>query len=222
MNWMDLLLIFLVAWNVFRGYERGLVLTVFSLASYLAGWWAASKYGDLLTENLIKSDAFYPPMYEWIYGFLARRSDRAQISYLVEESVQDSWLTLPLPEVAKNWLQNPEAAVQLIQGAEERLLSQAAATLTLLVVSFISFVVVFLVVKQVVYLLGLILNGIFKLPVLNALNRFGGFGAGLLRSVLVIWLLLILTTPFTAAAPQGLIAEGLRNSAILTWFLGIR
>ncbi len=222
MNWMDLLLIFLVAWNVFRGYERGLILTVFSLASYLAGWWTASKYSDLLTESLVRSEAFYLPMYEWVYGFLERRSDRSQISHLAEESVHDSWMTLPLPEVAKNWLQNPEAAAQLVQGAEQKLLSQATATLTLLIVSFISFVVIFLVVKQVVYLLGLILNGIFKLPVLNALNRFGGFGAGLLRSVLVIWVMLILTTPFTAAAPQGLIAEGLRNSAILVWFLGLR
>ena len=215
MNWMDYLLILLMAFNVLRGYQRGLIMTVASLASYLAGWWSAVTYSGQAAEALMGTDTIYQPVFQWIRQWLEKRSEENGFSHLVEDSLQEPWFSLPLPRVAQNWLQQPESAAELIENAETLLLDQAAVTLTQIMISFIAFILVFLVVKNGVYFVGILINGIFKLPLLNALNRGGGLAAGLVRGLLVIWVLLILATPLVAADPQGNVATALRNSALL-------
>ena len=221
MNWTDYLLLGLLAFSVIRGYQRGLIMTVASLASYVAGWWAAITYSDPVADVLLKTEAVYQPLFEWLRGFLESRNEGMGIGHLAEDSFQDSWLSLPLPQVTQRWLQQPEQAGELIQQTESWLLDQAAAALAQVVIAFVAFILVFLVVKNLVFFLGTLLNGVFKLPLLNGLNRGGGLAAGLLRGVLIIWVLLILATPLLAADPEGTLAEALRQSMLLdrfSWF----
>jgi uncharacterized membrane protein required for colicin V production len=221
MNWMDYLLLGILAFSVIRGYQRGLIMTVASLASYLAGWWAAITYSEPAAAALLKTESVYQPLFEWLRGFLESRSNGMEIGHLAEDSFQDSWLSLPLPQVTQRWLQQPEQAGELIQQTEAWLLDQAAAALAQVVIAFVAFILVFLVVKNLAFFLGTLLNGVFKLPLLNGLNRGGGLAAGLLRGVLIIWVLLILATPLLAADPEGNLAEALRQSMLLdrfSWF----
>ncbi|MDW7672286.1 MAG: CvpA family protein [Bacillota bacterium] len=221
MNWMDYLLLGILAFSVIRGYQRGLIMTVASLASYLAGWWAATTYSEPAAAALLKTESVYQPLFEWLRGFLESRSKGMGMGHLVEDSFQDSWFSLPLPQVTQRWLQHPEQAGEWMQQTENWLLDQAAAALAQIVVAFVAFILVFLVVKNLVFFLGKLLNGVFKLPLLNGLNRGGGLAAGLLRGVLIIWVLLILATPLLVADPEGNLAEALRQSMLLdrfSWF----
>ena len=215
MNPVDLILTGIVLFSLFRGYQRGLILTVASLVSYIAAWWAAVQYSGRAAQWLLETPAIYRPLYGWLRELLEKRSSADGFGHLVEETLQETWFAIPLPQVAHGWLPPPESTEALIQGTEEWLLNQAAAALTQVVVSFIAFVLVFLVVKYLVYAASLVVHGFFQLPLLSTLNRLGGIGAGLIRGILIVWVLLILVTPLVAADPQGLLATGLRESVLL-------
>ena len=218
MGMIDVIILVLLAANVARGYQRGLIMTIASMASYIAGWWAAVVYNERVAAFIFEYDAFMEPLTGWLRGFLAKRQQGEGVNRLVEESLQESWVALPLPEVARNWLPAPEATSVMVQQTEEWLLDRAAFALTQVVVYFIAFVLIFLVVKNITYLVGKLLHGVFQLPVLNALNRGGGLLAGLVRGVFMVWILLIIATPFVAAAPGGILATSLRQSTLLDYF----
>jgi len=220
MNWIDVAIIVIVAWNLFRGYSRGLILTIASLASYIVGYWAARQYSHLVMERWMETPSMVEPIREWVYGYLESRWERPQTSHLTEENMQDLWHQLPVPSVVQQWI--PEyAAMDGLDSAmilaEDWMLAQATEALLHFLLSFFSFILVFLVIKQLVYLAGLLLNGFFKLPLLNMANRTGGLVAGVIRGFIVIWLMTILLTPFAAANAQGAVAEALRQSALLPW-----
>jgi len=218
MNLMDIILLGLLAANVARGFQRGLIMTIASLVSYIAGWWAAIVYNERAALFLLEQEGFVQPLSRWLRGFLSTRHPEESLSHLVEESLQETWFSLPLPEVVRTWLPEPALSGEIVQQTEEWLLDRAAFALTQVVVYFLAFVLIFLVVKHLTYLMGKLLHGVFQLPVLNTLNRGGGLLAGLVRGVLMIWILLIIATPFVAAEPGGALAASLRQSVLLQYF----
>lgn len=218
MNLIDVILLVLLAANVARGFQRGLIMTIASLASYIAGWWAAVVYNEKAALFLLDQEGFVQPLSRWLRGFLSTRQQEERLSHLVEESLQETWLSLPLPEVARNWLPESAFSGEMVQQTEEWLLDRAAFALTQVVVYFLAFVLIFMVVKHLAYFIGKLLHGVFQLPVLNTLNRGGGLLAGLVRGVLMVWILLIVATPFVAAEPGGSLATYLRQSALLQYF----
>lgn len=215
---IDMIILGLLAANVGRGFQRGLILTITSMASYIAGWWAAIVYNERVAVYLLESEAFVKPLTGWLRGFLSNRQQGEGLSHMLGDSLQESWFSLPLPEVARNWLPVPEMTGEIVQQTEEWLLDRAAVALTQVVVYFIAFVLVFLVVKNITSLIGKLLHGVFQLPVLSTLNRSGGLLAGLVRGVLMIWILLIIATPFVAANPGGSLEMSLRQSVLLQYF----
>ena len=221
MNWIDIVILVIVAWNLFRGHYRGLVLTIASLASYVVGYWTAQQYSYRVMEWWMETPALREPLRDWVYGYLESRWERPQTEHLSEENMQELWQQLPVPSIVHEWL--PEYPItngvdRAMEIAEDWMLIQATEALLHFLVSFFSFILVFLLVKQLVYFAGLMINGVFKLPLLNMANRFGGLIAGGIRGLVVIWLLAILLTPFAAANAQGVIAEGLRQSYLMPWF----
>ncbi len=220
MSWIDIAILAIFAWNLFRGYSKGLILTVASLLSYVAGYWTARQHSHLVMERWMETPSLIDPIREWAYGYLEARWERPQTSHLAEENIQELWQQLPVPSVVLDWIPDYtefnglEDAMVL---AEDWVLAQATEAFLHFLVSFFSFILVFLVVKQLVFLAGIVINGFFKLPILNMANRTAGLIAGMLRGFIVIWLMTILLTPFAAANAQGAVAEALRQSAILPW-----
>ncbi len=218
MGLVDLIILGLLAANVIRGFQRGLILTISSMVSYIAGWWAAIVYNEKLAVFLLESEMFMNPLTGWLRGLLSNRQQEEGLSPLMEESLEESWVSLPLPKVVRNWLPEPEMTGEIVQQTEEWLLDRAAFALTQVVVYFIAFVLIFLVVKNIIHLIGKLLHGVFQLPVLSALNRSGGLLAGLVRGVFMMWILLIIATPFVAADPGGSLETLLRQSLLLQYF----
>lgn len=218
MGMIDVIILVLLAANVARGFQRGLIMTIASVASYIAGWWAAIVYNGSVAAYILEYDPLMKPLTGWLRGILAKRQQGEGLSQLVEVPLQESWVSLPLPEVARNWLPEPEVTNVMVQQTEEWLIDRAAFALTQVVVYFIAFALIFLVVKNITYLIGKLLHGVFQLPVLNALNRGGGLLAGLVRGVFMVWILLIIATPFVAADPGGTLEASLRQSTLLYYF----
>ncbi|SFI22251.1 Colicin V production protein [Tindallia magadiensis] len=220
MNWIDIMMIAILGWNLFRGYARGLILTIASLVSYMVGYWSASQFSYLVTERWINSPFLIRPIREWVYGYLKARWERPEVNHLAEENIQALWQQLPVPSVVLDWIPDYkefnglESAMEL---ADDWVLAQATEALLHFLISCFSFLLVFIVVKQLVYMAGLVINGFFKLPVLNMANRMAGLAAGLIRGLILIWVITILLTPFAAANAQGAVAEALRQSALLPW-----
>jgi len=52
MNWLDLLLLALLALAAFKGFQRGFIVELLSLVALVAGIWAASRFSEQVTTAL--------------------------------------------------------------------------------------------------------------------------------------------------------------------------
>ena len=79
--------------------------------------------------------------------------------------------------------------------------SQASQTVTMFIMKGISFIAIFLVVKLICYILQMVLNLVFNLPILSSINGIGGTIIGALSVILKIWILLAILS-FIAPLPM--------------------
>lgn len=93
---------------------------------------------------------------------------------------------------------------------------RVAIYLTGIVINSGSFILVYFLLSTGLYILSRVLNIISKLPVLNELNRVGGGVAGLLKGLIIVWLIFAVMIVFI---DKPLVQEGMNqieDNAFLT------
>ena len=100
----------------------------------------------------------------------------------------------------------------------EENIDQASENISRFVMKGLSFIAIFLIVRIICYILQMILNVVFNLPILSTINSTGGTAVGALSVLIKIWILLALLS-FVAPLPmfEGIIAKV--NQTFLIKFL---
>ena len=78
---------------------------------------------------------------------------------------------------------------------------QASENISRFVMKGLSFIAIFLIVRIICYILQMILNVVFNLPILSTINSTGGTAVGALSVLIKIWILLALVS-FVAPLPM--------------------
>lgn len=226
MNWIDFVVIGIIAAFAVIGYSRGFVLSVFKVASffvsallsilaypYVSKFLITTMHLDktmkgIITENLNK--VITPEQ-------LAKPNPVTDIVY--------SWsLPKPIEEMVMNGV--TVQAGQMKQGVVEAI----SASLSAAVVNIISIVLVFAIVSIALIFAKTIIQGIASLPVFAQINHVGGLAFGIIEGLIIIYLGFAVITVFSAskdmqnifsAINSSLIAKQLyANNLLLLWAFG--
>jgi uncharacterized membrane protein required for colicin V production len=84
--------------------------------------------------------------------------------------------------------------------------------MSLLVIRSISFVITFLAIYVVLLILTAIINVIMKLPLLNITNRVFGAFMGILKSVIILYLIFALSAPMLSFMQDKPFVQAILNS----------
>lgn len=91
--------------------------------------------------------------------------------------------------------------------------AQASETVTRFIMKGISFIAIFFIVKLICYILQMVLNLVFNLPILSSINSIGGTALGALSVILKIWILLAI---LSFLAPMfGVIEEYIDQTIVI-------
>jgi uncharacterized membrane protein required for colicin V production len=88
-----------------------------------------------------------------------------------------------------------------------------------IVINVVSILIVYMIVR---FLLGLVLNivsGIFKVPVLRQLDKIGGFLFGIIKGMVIVYIIFALLSPITYIFPDGKISKGIDESILSEYFI---
>ena len=89
--------------------------------------------------------------------------------------------------------------------------------ITCLILNAISLVVSFLVLYIILRIVGCMLDMMSRIPVVNGLNKIGGFIFGLLNGVVYLWIACIIITIFSATSWGQYIFAQINDSVILSF-----
>lgn len=213
-NWMDVCIIILIILNGLRGLSIGLVLSVFSIVSYIAAGIIAKLYYPTLTNYILNNTNLIAKIQSFVFSKI-KYSDVARSEVGANANIFDA---MNLPKIIENLLMKSDAIKQYGEGVTNNIYNYISFAITQMIVEILSIIAIFLVVKFLINIAASILDGIASLPVINQFNRLGGFVFGIIKGVLIIFILFAIIVPAVSIFPSNFISIGLKNSILAKYF----
>lgn len=164
MNWLLIVVICIIAWNAVRGYTRGLLRVVYSLAACILMLTASTMAAPYVRDNILSQTGIESVICSNIEKQIAVQGQKATGDF----------------DMANILLQK--------SGAYDSISMQ----LTNAIMTGLSFFIVIFLLGIVEYFVRRLIRKIERVPVISTVNRVAGFGVGFIKGIVIVWLLLAL------------------------------
>ncbi|MDR5658891.1 CvpA family protein [Serpentinicella sp. ANB-PHB4] len=223
MSWIDIILIITLGLSIFIGYKKGFILTLFSLGSYVVAYIFSKAYyenfANWMKENLPFTDTLNQLVTQKVdIGMpeLGNVSSEvlAQNEGLMVNSINNE-LSGSIPTFFQSYLVDNLDITTYANQTFESVKGQIVEGITTIFFNIISMIILFMVIRLVVMIVGIIINKVFDLPILGAFNNLGGAILGSVRGLILILLIIVITLPISMGAPEGAVAIATRESFLI-------
>lgn len=173
---IDIILIALIALGVFFGYKKGLVGILIGVAS--------------LILSIILAFVLQGPVSEYLYSTPVGTSIESKVTEFVNDTLSSE--NNENVDSEDNTKKENDFFSKVIQDAtnSEDTVKEASKNITMFILKGITFIGIFILVRIICYILQMILNIVFDLPILHSVNKFGGMAINLVATLLKLWILL--------------------------------
>ena len=187
---IDLIIIAIIALSVFLGYRKGLISLAIGLCAFLIA--------------IIITLIIYKPIANLIIDNTG-----------LDESIQNTILE-KANETVDGATENVN--VEIVEnGAEnikEEMLPEAARDLSINIINIAVIIILYLILRIVLKIVTALVNLVAELPILKQFNKLGGIIYGLIRGLLIIYVILLLIGFVGQINPQNAINENINKSFI--------
>ena len=171
---IDIVIILFILISIFLGYKKGLV----SLGIHLVAFIIA----------LIISFILYRPIGNLIINTTS-----------IDENLQEG-IETKLEEITGD---NNENQNSLLQNIQNGTISETAKSLSINIIYGVTIILLFMILRIALVFVTAIANWIAKLPILKQANKLGGIIYGLLRGILIIYVVLLILNLIITFYPNG-------------------
>jgi len=211
MNVLDLAILAIIILCAFLGYKKGLIRTVYRLASFIVAIFIARQLYPAVARILRQTPLL--PMIE------SRIVNSLNLEAVVQEHVAARGTeiinALPLPGILQSLLHanyNPDMFELLQVATIEEYITGFFANM---VINGIAVLIVFALTLILLAIIGHALDLVSKLPVIRTVNSVCGFIFGFAISSVIIWLCLIVAA--VAFSGDSAVVELMEESWIAQW-----
>lgn len=210
---LDIIIIAIALISGFVGIKKGMISIVTKIAGFILATIFAFMFYKSLARYFTVNCEFPLKINESIKVAISSQqketSDTAESEYISLSNIISKFnLTekINLEEEQKNLV-------------EEKTLSDVVAEkITMYIMNIISFLIIFLAIIIIAAVLSLILGAIFSLPLLNSLNKTGGFAAEIILFIIKLWVILGVISLLSPMSFMSWIV-GLIDNSVLVKFL---
>lgn len=219
MNWIDYVVIGLIAAFAIVGLYKGFIMSIYKLVAFVVCIVAAVKFAPVLSDIISKTS-----VYSWIKNAIVKNLPLiGKEAFASSEAVSGAsgaetvLGTLPLPELfRKSLLGKMPSPDQFIN--TDGIVNAIGDELTKMIVSVLSLVVLYIVLRVILAFVGLLLKGISELPLFKQVNKLGGFFLGALQGFLTIYIVCAILVLFNSNPGFKLIFSGIETSLFARGF----
>jgi uncharacterized membrane protein required for colicin V production len=203
MNLLDIIVVSAIAITGIIGLKNGLVKSLVKLIggllAVLLAYLLCASAVQLVSELIIIEDL---PLNQYIAtsleqqmaeGFIGIPGNENIFTVVPEGGYTESLVAEALtangvPQILSGLL--APVIMGLVQGSSLSLATYASVALTGILMSALSFLLLFIIISVLLGLLTKLIDKIVNLPIIGIANRLGGMLFGMLKTVLIIWVVL--------------------------------
>lgn len=182
---VDVVIVAIIALSTLLAYRKGLISLAIGLVSFIVA--------------LVLTLILYRPIASIIINYT---------------SIDDMIANSIYADSSDSIDQNAENAEYLIDQAKNNLLPEAAHNLANNIITGIVALVLFVAIQIILRLIKALANLIAKLPILSQINKAGGVVYGLLRGVLIIYVVMLLISISAEIDPENAAFTAIEDSYI--------
>lgn len=205
---IDIVVILFILFSLFRGYSKGLVGILVSIIGFILAIVLALTLQTTVANYLNEKTQVGTAIQDAVKGSITQK---------IEEKAEEKTEGQDTKDVQgeiKNQFYND--IVSKIANSDE--VDSASKNVTLFILKGISFVAIFIVVITISYILQMLLNIVFKLPILGSINKIGGLAISGIIGVIKIWIILAILN-FVVPVISSDFLSNILNGSIVTQYL---
>lgn len=212
MNWLLIVVLIILAASALRGYQNGFIKTIFSLFSVIVALVVSGWISPMISKSLQQNEKIMSTVttkLEEVIKFDGGiKKTNEEVSFINK---------LSLPNSMKDYLiENNHKEIYEAMNIEkfDEYVTHLLATVIL---NAVSYLLCFVVVLVCLAIISRLVDFVSRLPLLNELNKTGGFAIGLLHGVIKVWIFFLLITIFSTTSFGENIFPMINQSVFLTF-----
>lgn len=196
---LDLILVIILLLNIFLGYKKGLINVVFSICAFLVA--------------LIITLILYKPISNIII-------DNTEIDNKIREIIINNNSGDSKEENASDKTTNTlqkyieEKMTEATEEAKTTAIEILAESISIKIVEFITAILLFIITRVILILLKFLTETIASLPIIKQFNEAGGAVYGLIKGIIIIYLILTILFVVVSINGNGRIARAIDDSIV--------
>ncbi|WP_026895379.1 CvpA family protein [Clostridiisalibacter paucivorans] len=187
---IDIIIVGIVTINGIMGAMHGLILSVFNFLGIIFSLYLTKLYYPIVSKYIYKNPPMYGPIKEFVDKRLVSITPEIGNGQGLDAVVE----ILKIPRIT-----GLETQANEFIGAGGEVISN---TITNFIINMISIIIVFITIKFLIYLLMKALDTIAKLPVLKQFNKVTGFLFGIVKGIIVVYIIFAILTPIVSIFPE--------------------
>ena len=182
---VDLIIVAIVLLSTFLAYRKGLITLAIQLVAVVIA--------------IILTLLLYKPVSNVIINLTG-----------IDETIQNAIL-----EEANDIMTNDgEGTNQVVETIQNNMLPETARTISINIIEGAVILILYIVIRIALKFVTALANLVAKLPILNQLNQLGGIIYGILRGLLIVYILLLLVNLSGEIEPQNQVYMAVEESYI--------
>ena len=182
---VDLVIVAIILLSTFLAYRKGLITLAIQFVAFIIA--------------IVLTLLLYKPVSNVIINVTG-----------IDEAIQNSIL-----EEANNIMTNGgEGENQVVETIQNNMLPQTARNISINNIEGAVILILYIVIRVALKFVTAIANLVSKLPILNQLNQLGGIIYGILRGILIVYILLLLVNLSGEIEPQNHVYTAVEQSYV--------
>ena len=206
MNYLLIAVLILLVWNLFQGYKKGFMKTVFALVSWVVVLMACNIATPMVTDFLMEETEI-----------------AVTITQALEEKINEMIAESGVLQMEENIPDELQAALLGEAGGFEEILNSGgemivnSTSIVYTLVWIVAVILVIVVTRVALMLIDFVLGIAAKLPIIGSLDKVLGVLCGGAKGLLVCWLLLAVVGVLSITGANTDLAAYITQSQFLTW-----
>lgn len=208
-NWMDIVIVIIVLYNVIRGFSLGFIRSVIGIIGYVVAFIVSKTYYETVTLYLIDHFTAVANL---------KISIAVKIEALLLNSIAEGTTALTQPTLEGSGIPFLETLnlkeILAIDDVALHTAQDIGLKMSDFIMNGLGAIVVFLVVLLLIKMIGIVLNAVMALPILKSVNRMAGLLVGLMKGSLFVFSLMTLLAFLSPSIHDTLVMQALYQSKV--------
>lgn len=219
MNWSDYVVLGVIVGFAIIGLINGFVFSIFKIASFFLSIYISIKFYPVVADLLTKTPLYGTVKASILKNLTARGQEAAAASggQMTRTAAETVIGGLQLPGIfKKSLIEKVPDAKQLVD--VNGIMNTISGELTGIIIGIISVILLYVVVRIAIMIVGYILKGITKLPVVKQFDKFGGFALGAAQGLVTVYILFAILVLFNTVPQFGQVFGAIDHSMFAKFF----